>query len=111
MRQSRGIFHVGAHEGQEAQRYSNLLQPVVWVEAIPSYFERLQNNVAKYPNQSAYNFLLASDCADSRAIRKYSFVGSSPVITSKVSGWDFASVATSTRDSFVGDMGGTNTRS
>ena len=67
MRQSRGIFHVGAHEGQEAQRYSNLSQPVVWVEAIPSYFERLQNNVAKYPNQSAYNFLLASDCADSRA--------------------------------------------
>lgn len=67
MRQSRGILHVGAHEGQEANRYSDLSKLVIWVEAIPSYFQKLQNNIAKYPNQFAYNFLLASDCADSRA--------------------------------------------
>ena len=67
MRQSRGILHIGAHEGQEAQTYSDLSKSVIWVEAIPFYFEKLQKNIARHPNQSAWNCLLASECTESRA--------------------------------------------
>lgn len=66
LRQSRGILHVGAHEGQEAETYSSLSKSVIWVEAIPSFFEKLQENIAKFPNQSALNLLLDSKCIDSR---------------------------------------------
>lgn len=66
LRQSRGVLHVGAHEGQEAQTYSNLSKSVIWIEAIPHYFDKLQRNIAQHSSQSAWNLLLDSKCADSR---------------------------------------------
>lgn len=67
MRQSQGILHVGAHVGQEAQTYSYLSKSVIWIEAIPYYFEKLQKNISEFSKQSAWNVLLASDCSNSRA--------------------------------------------
>lgn len=61
MRQSSGILHIGAHEGQEANFYDSLQIPVVWVEANPEIFTSLVTNLKKYPNQSAVNYLLAAD--------------------------------------------------
>lgn len=49
-----GILHVGANEGQEAEMYDQLgVKNVIWVEAIPEVFAKLQKNIAKYPGQSA----------------------------------------------------------
>jgi len=66
LRQSHGILHIGAHEGQEAEVYSRLSKPVIWIEAIPLYFEKLRVNVGSFHNQLALNALLDSKCQSSR---------------------------------------------
>lgn len=66
LRQSHGILHIGAHEGQEAEIYNRLSKPVIWIEAIPLYFERLQKNIKPFRNQIALNVLLDSQCHSSR---------------------------------------------
>lgn len=41
------IVHVGAHTGQEAERYQNWgARRVIWVEAAPDIFPRLQSHLA-----------------------------------------------------------------
>jgi FkbM family methyltransferase len=51
-----GILHLGGNTGQEADAYEELgIKKVVWVEAIPSVFEELKKNVAKYPNHLCIN--------------------------------------------------------
>ena len=66
LRQSHGILHIGAHEGQEADVYNRLSKSVIWIEAIPSFFTRLQDNIKPYLNQVAFNALLDSRCHSSR---------------------------------------------
>ena len=66
LRQSHGILHIGAHEGQEAEIYNRLSKPVIWIEAIPLCFERLQENIKPFRNQIALNVLLDSQCHSSR---------------------------------------------
>jgi FkbM family methyltransferase len=66
LRQSRGILHIGAHEGQEAVMYDWLSKPVIYCEAIPLYFERLQKKIKPFRNQVALNALLDSECRSSR---------------------------------------------
>jgi len=66
LRQSHGILHIGAHEGQEAEMYDHLSKPVIWIEASPLYFERLQENIRPFRNQVALNALLDSQCNASR---------------------------------------------
>lgn len=40
--QSKGILHLGASTGQEAQKYKELgIKRVIWVEAIPDVYQRL----------------------------------------------------------------------
>lgn len=55
---SSGVLHIGASRGQEAQRYFESNLPVIWVEAIPSVYQELQENISKFENQSAYCALL-----------------------------------------------------
>lgn len=55
---SKGVLHVGAHLGQERQRYFNIGTKVLWVEAIPSVYEKLKTNISEFSNQSAINALL-----------------------------------------------------
>jgi len=66
LRQSHGILHIGAHEGQEAEVYNRLSKPVIWIEAIPIYFEKLRENISPFHNQLALNVLLDSKCHSSR---------------------------------------------
>ena len=66
LRQCNGVIHIGAHEGQEAHMYHRMSKSVIWVEALPLYFERLIKNVEPFHNQIALNALLSSQCSNSR---------------------------------------------
>ena len=57
----KGVIHIGANTGQERDLYAAFGLDVVWVEPIPWVFEKLQANLAGYPRQRAYNYLLADD--------------------------------------------------
>jgi FkbM family methyltransferase len=66
LRQCHGILHIGAHEGQEADMYYRMSRPVIWVEAVPLYFEKLSMNISRYHNQIALNALLGAQCDNFR---------------------------------------------
>jgi FkbM family methyltransferase len=49
------VLHVGAHWGDEAQAYKEMgVETLVYVEAIPSVFEKLMENLAGYPGYYGY---------------------------------------------------------
>jgi FkbM family methyltransferase len=55
------VVHVGAHEGQEAKNYSDaLLEPVLWVEALPSLAERAREHLRSFEKQKVINAALWS---------------------------------------------------
>lgn len=54
----KGIVHCGASSGQERQHYADLGVRVIWIEAIKSVFDELQQNIAPYPNQKAIHACL-----------------------------------------------------
>lgn len=56
-----GLIHVGANAGQERALYAQHNLDVVWVEAIPAVFEQLKSNLANYPRQRAYQYLLTDE--------------------------------------------------
>ena len=56
--QSDGILHIGAHRGQEAEKYSVLDKSVIWIEAIPSVYQDLLKNIEKFKKQDGYQALL-----------------------------------------------------
>lgn len=56
-----GVVHVGAHEAQEAPDYAiKDLEPVIWVEAIPSLALRAKVKIKNYPSQSVVEAALWS---------------------------------------------------
>jgi FkbM family methyltransferase len=55
-----GILHIGAHAGQEALEYSNLRKEVVWVEAVPEFYDELLRNIKNFPMQKAFCALLGN---------------------------------------------------
>jgi len=59
LRAGRGVIHIGANTGQERFEYANYGLNVAWVEPIPDVFRELQSNLAGFPNQTAYNCLIA----------------------------------------------------
>lgn len=58
LQRSKGILHLGAHLGHEAESYAELNKPVVWVEALPHIHARLAAKLEKYPGQQALCSLL-----------------------------------------------------
>lgn len=51
-----GVIHVGAHEGQEAADYAAMgVKQVLFIEANPVVFQRLQANLTNYPQMQAVN--------------------------------------------------------
>lgn len=54
----RGVIHIGANVGQDRGRYAKHRLRVIWIEPIPSVFERLRENIAGIPDQRAYRYLL-----------------------------------------------------
>lgn len=55
---AKGILHIGAHLGQEGERYSQNSAKVIWVEAIPHVYEELVKNTSHFPNQISVCALL-----------------------------------------------------
>lgn len=68
LRYARGVVHIGAHEGQEAEYYASLGLPVLWVEALSEAYWKLRANIAQYPNQVAYLTLLDSGDGKERKV-------------------------------------------
>lgn len=58
LKKSDSIIHVGASWGQEREDYNNYGLEVLWIEAIPSVFKSLQENIKEYPKQFALNELV-----------------------------------------------------
>ena len=58
IKKSNGVFHIGAHLGQESKRYFESGVPVLWVEAVPNVYEKLLKNISIFPNQNAICALL-----------------------------------------------------
>lgn len=58
--QSQGVLHVGAHHGQESSYYSQMGKPVLWIEADPSAFQILSENISGASNQIAINALVSN---------------------------------------------------
>lgn len=49
-----GVLHLGANTGQEAEIYAQLGVPrVIWVEAEPNLFKKLQAHIQQFPGQQA----------------------------------------------------------
>jgi FkbM family methyltransferase len=58
LRRIGGLIHVGANAGQERRIYAKYNLNVLWVEANPEVFEKLQQNIKPYPLQIAVNRLI-----------------------------------------------------
>lgn len=57
-----GVLHLGAHIGEEAVKYHMCgIGNVIWVEGNPEIHKRLVENVAKYRNHKAFNFLIGNE--------------------------------------------------
>jgi FkbM family methyltransferase len=57
-----GVIHIGAHEGTEISTYQAMgVQKVLFVEANPVVFERLQANIAGVPNVQAVNCAVSNE--------------------------------------------------
>ena len=54
----KGVIHIGANDGGERRKYAQRGLAVVWVEANPEVYRRLQENVVGEPDQIALNYLL-----------------------------------------------------
>lgn len=56
----KGVLHIGASHGQEAKDYlGSGVEKVVWVEAIPTVFEKLIQTISPYDNMIALNACIA----------------------------------------------------
>lgn len=55
---SNSIIHVGASWGQEREEYDKYDLEVLWIEAIPSVYETLQENIQDFSKQYALNELI-----------------------------------------------------
>lgn len=53
-----GVLHIGAHIGQESDKYRQFNLKVIWVEGNPKIIDRLSNNVTKFDNQKVICALL-----------------------------------------------------
>jgi FkbM family methyltransferase len=51
--QAGGVLHLGAHTGQEASTYNLAGLNVIWIEAIPDIFHKLQKNIEPFKKQRA----------------------------------------------------------
>lgn len=68
-----GIIHVGANDGYELPIYTeDQVAHVVWVEAIPSVYERLLTNIANYTDKPTKHYPIQALIADENG-KKYTF--------------------------------------
>ncbi len=58
LRKARGVVHVGANTGVEAELYAALGLNVLWIEPIPEVFAALEQNIKSFPRQRALRGLV-----------------------------------------------------
>jgi len=59
----RGVIHIGAHEGKEVEKYLEMgAEKILFIEANPIVFERLQKNIVNLPNVQAVNCAISNKC-------------------------------------------------
>jgi FkbM family methyltransferase len=58
LRKSTGVIHVGANIGQERALYARFNLDVIWVEPMPASYAKLLANLAGFPRQRGYQYLL-----------------------------------------------------
>lgn len=81
----KGILHIGAHQGQEAELYNSLeIEKVLWVEGNPMLEDPLKNRIKEYKSQEAL-IALASD-VDNKEVEFY--LGSDSQASSMLRGKD-----------------------
>lgn len=52
----RGVIHIGANDGAECGLYDRMgFEDVLWIEPIKEVYDKLNNNIVKYPKQVAVN--------------------------------------------------------
>lgn len=60
--QPKGVFHVGANDGQEAlYYYGNGVERTLWVEAIPEVHDKLKAVIRNYPNAISFQACITED--------------------------------------------------
>lgn len=64
---ARGVLHLGAHLGQEADTYAKAGKAVLWVEAQPAIHARLVERLRAFPDQRALCAVLGDE--DGRTVR------------------------------------------
>lgn len=62
---SKGVLHIGAHHGQEADFYFSAKKPVIWIEGEPNIHQLLTEKIEQYQNQHSVCALVGSHNADS----------------------------------------------
>lgn len=61
----KGVLHVGANIGEEAEVYHDLKIPrVSWIEANPEIYQRLKSNLNLYDGQQAFNYCIGDEDKD-----------------------------------------------
>lgn len=84
----RGVLHVGANMGQEAEVYQRLgAHRVIWVEGFEDYFRKLESHLSAFPGQEAHCVLVSDRDGEELQFRIASNTGSS---TAMAPGADFA---------------------
>lgn len=62
---SKGVLHIGAHLGQEAETYQELgMNKMIFIEANPSIYNQLIQNIQKFPNATAFNACISDTESD-----------------------------------------------
>ncbi len=62
---SKGVLHIGAHEGQEAEVYAALgMDKMFFIEADPNTFAKLENIIKIYPKAKAINACISDEVVD-----------------------------------------------
>lgn len=77
---AKGILHLGAHKGTEAEVYNWFGKKVIWFEASPEIFGHLENNLYFYSDQIAFCALLG----DQDNINKDFFISSNDSASSSI---------------------------
>ena len=80
MNKSRGIMHLGAHKGTEAEVYNWFGKKVIWFEAVHHIFDQLVDNLYFYGDQNAFHVLLG----DQDNIEKDFFISSNDAASSSL---------------------------
>lgn len=79
-RECKGILHIGANDGGESAIYARFNKPVLWIEADPNIYHRLQNNISKYTDQKCINALITDKDNEKYTFRVASNSGGSSSI-------------------------------